>query len=709
MKPLDPRLVRTARAVRVYLAVTVVSGVAVTGFVLAQAWLLSHVISGAAEGAGAAELSWAITAVAAVAVGRAAVAYAAEAAALRSAAKAKSELRRRLVAHVTGTDAGGADVTDLDGDEPQGSMGSTDARRPRGSSGAEAVWLSGQAGSEEGTSTPRAGELVTLATRGLDALDDYFARYLPQLVLAVLVPVAVLVVVAGADWISAVVIAVTLPLIPIFMALVGWHTQARTQRQWQLLNRLGGHFLDVVEGLPTLAIFRRAKAQAAIIRRITDEHRRTTMSTLRVAFLSAFVLELLSTLAVALVAVEIGIRLMYGMLDFQTALLVLILAPEAYLPLREVGARFHASMEGVAAAEQVFTELERRRASGVGDGDSEALHPAPAQRARSRSLQESTELERRRASGAGAAESEADPQHPQSGARSRSLQESTALERRRASGAGDGDSEAPHPAPVESLSLHQDSESERHKALDERSTAPWIRLDQVTLTYPGRDIPALDRASLVIEPGKSVLLMGPSGSGKSTLLSLLLRFLEPTSGRVLIREPGASGTPDTPDTEDGWIPLDDVPPDRWRRRIAWVPQSPYLFADTVADNIRLGDPDADMDAVRRAAELAEADTFIRALPQGYETPLGERGARLSAGQRQRIAVARAFLRDAPIVLLDEPTAHLDPDNAAAVRVAVRRLLAERTGVVVAHDAHWADAVDEVVAVRSGRVEPGVHS
>ncbi|NYI98053.1 ATP-binding cassette subfamily C protein CydD [Streptomonospora nanhaiensis] len=689
MKPLDPRLIRTARSVRVYLAVTVVSGVAVTGFVLAQAWLLSHVISGAAEGAGAAELSWAVSAVAAVAVGRAAVAYAAETAALRSAAKAKSELRRRLVAHVTGTESGGADVGTHGGGAPQDS---TDARRPRGSSGAEAVWLSGQAGSEEGTSTPRAGELVTLATRGLDALDDYFARYLPQLVLAVLVPVAVLVVVAGADWISAIVIAVTLPLIPIFMALVGWHTQARTQRQWQLLNRLGGHFLDVVEGLPTLAIFRRAKAQAAIIRRITDEHRRTTMSTLRVAFLSAFVLELLSTLAVALVAVEIGIRLMYGMLDFQTALLVLILAPEAYLPLREVGARFHASMEGVAAAEQVFTELERRRASGVGAVESEADQQRPQSGARSRSLQENTTLERRRASGVGAVESEADQQRPQSGARSRSLQENTTLERRRASGVGDG--EAPHPAappPAPSRSP------------EGTSTAPWIRLDQVTLTYPGRDIPALDRADLVIAPGRSVLLMGPSGSGKSTLLSLLLRFLEPTSGRVLIREPGA------PDTPEGWTPLDDVPPDQWRRRIAWVPQSPYLFDDTVAGNIRLGDPDAGMDAVRRAAELAEADAFIRALPQGYDTRLGERGARLSAGQRQRIAVARAFLRDAPVVLLDEPTAHLDPDNAAAVRVAVRRLLAERTGVVVAHDAHWADAVDEVVAVHAGHVETGVLS
>ncbi|ASU82856.1 thiol reductant ABC exporter subunit CydD [Nocardiopsis gilva YIM 90087] len=585
MKPLDPRLVRTARAVRVHLVVTVVSGLAITALILAQAWLLAHIIAGAAAGSGSRDLAWAITAVAAVAVARAALSYGAETAALRSAARAKSQLRRRLVAHVTGTDT------------------STDTRADATTAGAQGsgpVWLSGQAGTDQGAGTPRAGELVTLATRGLDALDDYFARYLPQLVLAVLVPLAVLVVVFGADMLSGVIIAVTLPLIPIFMALVGWHTQARTERQWKLLNRLGGHFLDVVEGLPTLAIFRRAKAQAEIIRRITDEHRRTTMSTLRVAFLSALVLELLATLSVALVAVEIGIRLMYGMLDYQTALMVLILAPEAYLPLREVGARFHASMEGVAAADQVFTELDR---GGPGPG---AAAPRPAALAPS--------------------------------------------------------------GPVR------------------------ILLDGVSLRYPDRDVPALCDVDLRIEPGRRLLLTGPSGSGKSSLLALLLRFTEPTGGTIQVH-----------DDREGWAPLADIPADAWRRRIAWVPQHPYLFDATVAENIALGAPEADRDEVRRAARLAEADAFIEALPDGYGTRLGERGARLSAGQRQRIALARAFLRDAPIVLLDEPTAHLDPDNAAAVRTAVARLLAGRTGVIVAHDTGWADLVDDVVRVEAGRI------
>ena len=283
-------------------------------------------------------------------VARALLSYLAEASALHSATRTKSQLRRRLVAHVTGSGK---------------------------------VWLAEGGDREDGS--PRAGELVTLATRGLDALDEYFSRYLPQLVLACIVPFAVLAVVFWADWISGIVILVTLPLIPVFMALIGMHTQQRTDRQWRLLSRLGGHFLDVVEGLPTLAVFRRAKAQAAIIREVGEDHRSATMGTLRIAFLSAFALELLATLAVALVAVEVGLRLLGGHMDYQTALLVLILAPEAYLPLREVGARFHASMEGVAAADQVFTELDRKRgaaaqrsAEGTGEGGGQDARRAPA-------------------------------------------------------------------------------------------------------------------------------------------------------------------------------------------------------------------------------------------------------------------------------------------------------------------------------------------
>ncbi|MCF7549140.1 thiol reductant ABC exporter subunit CydD [Pseudonocardia sp. WMMC193] len=542
MRPLDPRLLRTASAVRTHLLVAIGCGAALTGLILLQAWLVSRVIADATAGAGLEELALVIAAVAAVAVARAGLAYGSEAAALRSAAKAKSQLRMQLVEHTT-------------------------RGRPR-----------------------NAGELVTLATRGLDALDDYFARYLPQLVLAVLLPVAVLVVVAGADWISAVVIAVTVPLIPLFMALVGMHTQARTARQWSLLERLGGHFLDVVEGLPTLALFRRAKAEAALVRRVTDQHREATMGTLKVAFLSAFVLEVLATLAVALVAVEIGFRLLWGDLPLSTALFVLILAPEAYLPLREVGARFHASMEGVAAAEKVFAVLDSR------DGGPDGTAPAPR-----------------------------------------------------------GD----------------------------------IELDDVWVVYPERT--ALSGLSAVFPAGRTTVISGPSGAGKSTILNLLLRFTEPTAGRVTV----------------GGVDLADVDTAAWRRTLAWVPQDPHLFDESLADNIRLGAPDATLDEVRRAAHRAELDEVVADLPEGLDTRLGERGTRLSSGQRRRVALARAFLRDAPVVLLDEPTAHLDPDNAAAVRRAVESLTEGRTAVIVTHDPAWTTperrtALSLTPAERTGR-------
>ena len=573
MKPLDPRLVRVADAVRLHLGVSVVSGVLITCLILLQAWLLAHTISGAWGGAGMSTLGPAIGAVAAVAVARALLSYAAETSALYSAARTKSQLRRRLVAHVTG--------------------------------GPGRVWTA----EHDGQGSPRAGELVTLATRGLDALDDYFARYLPQLVLSVIVPMAVLTVVFWADWISGIVIIVTLPLVPIFMALIGMYTQERTDRQWKLLSRLGGHFLDVVEGLPTLALFRRAKAQAAIIRKVGDEHRSATMGTLRVAFLSAFALELLSTLAVALVAVEVGLRLLGGHMDYQTALLVLILAPEAYLPLREVGARFHASMEGVSAADQVFAELDRER--GV-------------------------------------------EERPRSTART---------------------------------------------GVPPRQSRGDLRFEGVGLTYPGRRRPALADLDLTVHAGEHILLTGPSGAGKSTLLSLLLRFNAPTEGRITVRAPGGE-----------WTALTDVSVDDWRLGIAWVPQHPYLFDLSVADNIRLGTPEASFEQVREAARLAEADEFITALPDGYHTRLGERGTRLSAGQRQRVALARALCRDAPLVLLDEPTAHLDPENAAVVRTAVTRLLAGRTAVIAAHDTGWlrsavGDTLREVV-LHAPEIEEG---
>ena len=557
----DRRLVRYAGAARAHLVVTLVLGLVGTGLILAQAGLLARALAVAARGDVAAALSGTLAALLVVVAARAAVSYGGEVAALRAAATVKSQLRQALTAR---------------------------------SLRLGPVWLGGQ----------RAGEITTLSTKGLDGLDSYFARYLPQLVLSVLVPVAVLVRVAVADWVSAVIIAVTLPLIPVFAVLVGWHTKTQTRRQWRLLATLGGHFLDVVEGLPTLKVFGRAKAQEEVIAKVTEDYRAATMSTLRVAFLSALVLELSAAVATALVAVEVGLRLLYGHLGYETALLVLLLTPEAFLPLRAVGAQFHASMEGVAAAGRVFEILD------------------------------------------------------------------TAI---------------PGEPPVRSAAAAPRSGSSR---ADLRTQ--YIRLNGVTAAYPGRHRPALDAVSLTIAPGDRIVLTGPSGAGKSTLLALLLRFIAPAAGTIEL----AGGE------ADGDVAAIDLR--QWRTQIAWVPQQPYLFTGTAADNIALGQAGASRDAIRRAARLAGAADFISELPAGYDTPLGERGLRLSAGQRQRIALARAFLRDAPLLLLDEPVAHLDPVSAQLIQTAIDTALADRTVILVSHRGGWPGGGGRVIRLEQGK-------
>ncbi|KUM95092.1 ABC transporter [Streptomyces cellostaticus] len=538
MKPIDPRLLRYARATRFFLVAVVGLGALGAGLVIAQAMLIAEVVVGAFQhGQSVAELRTPLLLLAAVAVGRSAVAWLTELAAHRASAAVKSELRGRLLERAAQLGPG---------------------------------WLSGQ----------RTGSLVTLATRGVDALDDYFSRYLPQLGLAVVVPVAVLARVVTEDWVSAAMIVGTLPLIPLFMVLIGWATQSRMDRQWRLLSRLSGHFLDVVAGLPTLKVFGRAKAQADSIRRITGEYRQATMRTLRIAFLSSFALELLATLSVALVAVTIGMRLVHGDMDLYIGLVILVLAPEAYLPLRQVGAQYHAAAEGLAAAEEIFAVLET---------------PVPA---------------------SGTAAVPAGP----------------------------------------------------------------VAFDGVTVRYPGRSADAVTDVSFAVEPGETVALVGPSGAGKSTLLNVLLGFVRPAEGRVRV----------------GGADLTDVDLEQWRSRIAWVPQLPHLYAGTIAENVRLSRPDADDTAVYGALRDAGALEFVEALPEGIGTVLGEDGAGLSAGQRQRLALARAFLADRPVLLLDEPTAALDGATEAEVVAAVRRLAVGRTVLLVVHRPALLDVADRVV-------------
>ncbi len=552
--PVDARLLRCASAARSYLTVTVLAGLAGAGLILAQAGLLAGLLASAATGVRTGALAGLLAALAVVLACRAGLGYLAETTALRAAAKVKSQLRQRLIARVTGQDAG------LPGDP---------------------------------------GDLAVLATRGLDGIDAYFARYLPQLVLAAVVPVAVIITVGLTDWLSALMILITLPLVPVFGALLGMRSRAQAGRQLAALARLGGHFLDVVQGLPTLRVFGRASAQETAIESVTSQYRSATMGTLRMAFLSGFVLELAAALATALVAVEVGLRLLAGQIGYQPALFALLLTPEAFLPLRNAAAQFHASAEGAQAADRVLDLLDEPAGP--------AARPAsqrPASRAGTVDLR----------------------RHP-------------------------------------------------------------VTLTDVTLAYPGRAEPALAGVSLQVRPGEHLVLTGPTGAGKSSLLALLLRSAAPTGGRI----------------EIAGLALADLDIGPWLAQLAWVPQHPHLFATTVAGNIAVGRPAASRAQVRAAARLAGADEFISALPDGYDTSTGERGLSLSAGQRQQLALARAFLRDAAVLLLDEPTAHLDQVSACLVRESVRAVAADKTVIYVTHQRAGIAALGTELTLAGGRI------
>jgi ATP-binding cassette subfamily C protein CydD len=535
------------------LAMDAALGVVMGLLVLAQATLLAQTAARAFGGAALDELATPLIVLAAVVAARAATAYGFEAVGRRAAVDAVSTLRLRLVERRLHD-------------------------RPYALDSAESA------------------ELATVAVNGADALESTFSRYLPQVVLAVVIPVAVLCLVGWIDSLSAGLMLLTLPLIPVFMWLVGRYTEQRTRARWQALTLLATHFLDVVRGLPTLRAFNRSGRQSATIAEVSEEYRRTTTATLRVAFLSGAVLELAATLGIALVAVTIGVRLVDGNIGLQAGLTVLVLAPELYLPLRNLAAQFHASADGRAVTNRLLDLLDA---------------PAPAPTG----------------------------------------------------------SDAP-PSPLYAS----------------------LRFEDVSFTYPRRDEAALDGVEFELDPGETVALVGPSGAGKSTIVALLLGFAIPTAGRVTL----------------GGRPLSEFDVRDWRRQVAWVPQRPTLFRRTIADNIRLGSADSDNAEIRDAARLAGADAFVRRLADGYATVVGDGGRQLSAGEAQRIALARAFLRNSPLVLLDEPTANLDPENAALVGEAVRRIREHRTVLLITHSTELAAEADRIVELRGGRIaEPAV--
>jgi ATP-binding cassette, subfamily C, bacterial CydCD len=549
------RLLSLTRDSRSALLLTVLSGFLAGLLTIAQAYLLSSTVNGVfLEGQTLAQVSHWLRLILIVIAGRALLTWANEVSANAVAVKIKTDLRERLFSHIL-------------------KLGPAYTR--------------GQ----------RTGELTTAAVEGIEALDAYYSQYLPQLVITALVPISILIVVFPIDLLSGIVLLVTAPLIPFFMVMIGKGAEIVTKRQYQTLSRLSAHFLDSVQGLTTLKLFGQSGAHAKNIETVSNQFRDTTLGVLRITFLSALALELLATLSTAVIAVEIGFRLLYARMDFLEAFFILILAPEFYLPLRMLGARFHAGMSGTTAAKRIYEILD---------------------------------------------------------------------------------------TPVTSDQLAVDS----GQFVEEVSS---IELKNVSYTYPGETTPAIENIDFQINAGQHVALVGASGAGKTTLVNLLLGFIQPASGAITINHK-------VPITHSQLL-----------NAIAWVPQKPYLFHDTIAANIRLGKPGATDEEMIEVAKSAHLHEFIETLPEKYQTVIGESGGRLSGGQAQRLALARAFLKNEPILILDEPTSSVDPETETLLEESTRQLMHGRTVITIAHRLNTIFRADQIIVLEGGQIiEAGTH-
>lgn len=443
------------------------------------------------------------------------------------------------------------------------------------------------------------GEVSNTLINGVEALDAYYSQYLPQLVISAITPLAILLAVFPLDWLSGLVFLLTAPLIPFFMVLIGKGSENVTRRQWQSLSRMSAFFLDTLQGLKELKQWNRSREHAHRIGIVAEDYRRTTMSVLRVTFLSALVLELVATISTAVVAVQIGLRLLYGLMEFEQAFVILLLAPEFYQPLRLLGQRFHAGMSGVSAASRIF-------------------------------------------------------------------------------------------ALVDSLPVQSSKSS---KIIPSFGKGSFIRFENVYFQFIGRDAAALEDINFELRNGEMLALVGSSGSGKTTIANLIMGFILPQKGRIWINHQS----------------LAELDVDAWRTQIAWVGQRPYVQHGTLRENLLLASPASSPYELQRAIQFAWLEELIRRLPHGLETPLGEGGATLSSGEIQRIALARAILKDAPIVVLDEPTAHLDAGLERVLEESILKLCAGRTVLMIAHRLPTVMRADRILVLEGGRiVEEGDH-
>ena len=451
------------------------------------------------------------------------------------------------------------------------------------------------------TRTEQSGKLVTTMLKGVESVDPWFSQYFPQLIMALVTPVVILAAISPSDWIAGAILLVSAPLIPAFMIVIGKRASVATEKQWSTMSRMSGNFLDMLQGLTTLKLFAQEKARRDDIAEASENFRRSTMKVLKIAFLSSLALELVGTAGTAFAAVSIGLRLASGTMPFRPAVFILLLIPDFYLTLRQLGTRFHAGMEGVTASKEMHAIFDR------------------------------------------AAEA---------------------------------------PRNTGSLDLS-----------GQEATSLPIVIENLRYTFPGGSHPALDGITCTLRPGTVTALTGPSGAGKSTLLNLLLHFIEPQEGTISF----------------GSTPIDRYRPEAWYRQIAWVPQHPFLFNATIRENLLMARPGAGEPELDHALRQAGLSDLVRSLPEGLDTTIGEQGSRLSGGEAQRLSLARAFLKDAPILLLDEPTSNTDPILEAQLRSAMAKLMKGRTVVMIAHRLESIRNADTIIVLEQGRMsQSGKH-
>lgn len=447
------------------------------------------------------------------------------------------------------------------------------------------------------TGKGKTGGVVASVMEGIEKLDDYFTHYIPSVIHIAVLPFVIIGFTLYYDWISGLILLITAPLILFFMFLIGTYASKTTQKQWKELSNMSSHFLDALQGLKTLKVLGRNKQEQEQVWHQSNRFREITMKVLRVAFLSGMVLELAASISIALVAVQVGIRLIEGLMVFQAGLFVLLLAPEFYLPFRTLGTNHHAGMEGAAAAEKIF-ELKDEAGN-----------------------------------------------------------------------------------------------SEKRVSDEFVVTEASIKVEKLTFRYENNQNPAINQVSCTLEPETLTALVGPSGAGKTTFIYLLMGFLSPESGGIKVNDKL----------------INETDAETWLRNVAYVPQHPHFFDMTLKENLLLAKPEATDGEVDQALKQAHAYEFIRHLPDGKDTFLSENASRFSGGEKQRLALARAFLKDAPLLIMDEPTSNLDPESEQYISEATAKLMTDRTTIMIAHRLKTVKQADQILVFDDGYlVENGNH-